>query len=148
MPNLATNKDAAHRYHLLERLEAGIVLTGAEVKSVKLGNASLKGAFVRLRGGEAWLDGAHISLYAKAGPTAFYPDAERRLLLRRSELKSLPGRLAEAGMTLIPVALYTKRGLVKVELALARGKKAHDKRETIKRRDAEKRIRQAIGRRR
>lgn len=148
MPNLATNKDAAHRYHLLERLEAGIVLTGAEVKSVKLGSGSLKGSYVRLRNGEAWLDGVHIGAYAKAAPGAFDPDRARRLLLKRSELRSLPGRLAEAGMTLVPVALYTKRGLIKVELALARGKKAHDKRESIKRRDAEKRIRQALGRRR
>lgn len=148
MPNLATNKDAAHRYHLLERLEAGIVLTGAEVKSVKLGSVSLKGSYVRLRMGEAWLEGVHIGAYAKAAPGAFDPDRARRLLLKRSELRSLPGRLAEAGMTLVPVALYTKRGLIKVELALARGKRKFDKRESIKRRDAEKRIRQALGRRR
>lgn len=148
MPNLATNKDAAHRYHLLERLEAGIVLTGAEVKSVKLGNATLKGAFVRLRNNEALLEGLRIGPYAKAPPDAFDPDRVRRLLLRRTELARLPGRLAEAGITLVPVSLYSKQGLVKVELALARGKRKFDKRASIKRRDAEKRIRQALTRRR
>lgn len=148
MPNLATNKDAAHRYHLLERLEAGIVLTGAEVKSVKLGNASLKGAFVRLRNNEALLEGLRIGPYAKASPDAFDPDRVRRLLLRRTELARLPGRLAEAGITLVPVSIYSKQGLVKVELALARGKRKFDKRESIKRREAEKRIRQVLGRRR
>jgi SsrA-binding protein len=148
MPNLATNKDAAHRYHLLERLEAGIVLTGAEVKSAKTGNATLKGAYVRVRGTDAWLEGLRIGPYAKAPANAFDPDRAKRLLLRRTEFKKLPGRLAEAGVTLVPVSLYTKRGLIKVELALARGKKAHDKRASIKRREAEKRIRQALGRRR
>ncbi len=148
MPNLATNKDAAHRFHLLERIEAGIQLRGAEVKSAKSGNATLKGAFVRVRGNDAWLEGLRIGPYAKAPAEAFDPDRAKRLLLKRSELKKLPGRMAEAGITLIPVALYTKQGIIKVELALARGKKLHDKRESIKRRDAEKRIRQALGRRR
>ena len=144
MPSLARNKRAFHEYDLLEKIEAGIELTGAEVKSAKLGQVSLKGTYVAVRAGEAWLIGAHVSAYKPAGSKTFYdPARTRRLLLKKSELQRLIGK-TQSGLTIVPLSLYTKRGLVKVEIALARGRKQFEKREAIRRREVQREIRSKV----
>lgn len=144
MPSLARNKRAFHDYDLLLKVEAGIELTGAEVKSAKAGQVSLKGAYVAVRGGEAWLLGAHISAYKPAGTSRAYDPARvRRLLLKRSELKTLTGRI-QTGLTIVPLSLYTKRGLVKLEIALARGRKQFEKRDAIRKREIQREIKARV----
>lgn len=144
MPALAHNKRAFHEYDLLEKLEAGVELTGAEVKAAKLGQVSLKGAYVAVRGGEAWLLGAHISSYKPAGTSRAYdPTRTRRLLIKRDEIKRLMGKI-QGGLTMVPLSVYTKRGLVKVEIALARGRKQFEKRAAIKKREVEREIKSKI----
>lgn len=140
MPSLARNKRAFHDYDLFEKVEAGIELTGAEVKSAKAGQVSLKGAYVAVRGGETWLLGAHISSYKPAGTSKAYdPARTRRLLLKKSELRTLIGK-TQSGLTIVPLSLYTKRGLVKVEIALARGRKQFEKRDAIRKREIRREI--------
>ena len=141
---IADNRRARHDYHLLERFEAGLVLSGSEVKSLRQGQASLTRAFAEIRGGEAWLIGAHIAPYGQASLGSHDPDRDRKLLLHGRELASLDGELREKGLTLVPTRLYFKRGRVKVELALARGKAGRDKREDIARRDAQREMERAL----
>lgn len=147
MPTLVTNKRARFDYEILETYEAGIALLGHEVKSVRGGNVSLAGAFVTIRNDEAWLTNAHIGAYAKAGPLPGYdPLRSRKLLLQRREIATLLGKRKQAGLTLLPLSLYTKRNRLKVEIGLARGKKKYEKRESIKKRDTDRAMREAMKR--
>ena len=145
---IAENRRARHDYHLLERLEAGLQLTGTEVKSLREGGVQLGQAYAEIRDGEAWLVGASISEYAQAGPLGPVPDRDRKLLLHRAEIDSLYGKVREKGLTLVPTRMYFKDGRVKVELALARGRERADKRRVIAERDAQRQIERALKRRR
>lgn len=130
---LVTNRHARHRYHILERLEAGIALEGPEVKSVRDGRANLREAYARIRRGEAFLFNCHISPYANAGPFAPEPTRERKLLLHRREILRLQAATDRSGHTLVPLRMYLKNRRVKVEIAIARAKKLHDKRDAKRR---------------
>jgi SsrA-binding protein len=154
---IAINKRALFDYDILEKFEAGIVLTGAEVKSVKNGHISLKGAYVTFKNNEAYLLNAHISPYQKAGfaqrstaegkITGYDPTRTRKLLLNKSELKRLIGKLSEKGLTIVPLKVYTtRRGRLKVEIGLGRGKKLYEKRELIKKREVDREIRSNLKR--
>jgi SsrA-binding protein len=145
---IAENRKARHDYHFLERFEAGIVLTGSEVKSLREGRVSLQQAYADVRDGEAWLVGAHIDTYDQAGMQNHEPERDRKLLLRRRELDSLYGKVREKGLTLVPVRLYFKNGRAKVEIALARGKELRDKRRDIAKREADRQIERAMKSRR
>ena len=146
--SIAENRKAFHDYHILETFEAGIVLVGTEVKSIREGNANLRDSFARVEGGEVWLYNVHINPYSHRGYVDHEPTRRRKLLLHRQEVRKLIGKTVERGLTLVPIRLYFKNGHVKVALALARGKQAHDKRETIKRREAERETRAAVKERR
>lgn len=135
---ISDNKKARFDYELLENYEAGIELTGPEVKSIKQGHISLKEAFIATRNNEAYLTNAHVSPYNPATHNNSEPRRSRKLLLKRDELNNLISKSQASGLTIVPVKIYLKRGLVKLEIALARGKKLHDKRETLKRRDIER----------
>jgi len=141
---IARNKKARFDYELGDRFEAGLVLKGTEVKSLRMGKASLSEAYARIKNEEIWLVGCQIQPY----PFAYYdnhdPTRPRKLLLHKREIKRLTGKLAEQGYSLIPLALYFKRGKAKVELALAKGKKRHDKRAAIKRREQEREMARAL----
>jgi len=145
MPALVKNKQALFNYNILENFEAGLVLKGHEVKSIKSGHLSLKGSFVSLRNSELFLVNAYIPLYKMSGALPSY-DAyrPRKLLLRKREVRRLIGKLSEKGLTLIPLKAYTKRGKIKIEIGLARGKAKEDKRETIKKRESERDIRRLL----
>jgi len=145
---IVDNRRARHDYHLLERVEAGLVLTGSEVKSLRAGQASLTRAFADIRSGEAWLIGAHIAPYEQAALGSHDPDRERKLLLSRRQISSLTGELHEKGLTLVPTRLYFKAGRVKVELALGRGKTGRDKRDDMAKRDAKREIERELKARR
>lgn len=139
--SLVENKKARFDYELLETFTAGLELLGHEVKSVRGKKGSLKGAFVTVRGGEAYLVGAHIPPYQPANtPDSYDPYRNRRLLLTRKELKNLSDRESEKGLTLVPISLYNKNGVIKLDFAIGRGKKKQDKRETIKKRDLEREL--------
>jgi SsrA-binding protein len=142
---IADNRRARFEYELLERVEAGVVLTGSEVKSARAGQVQLGQAYADIRNGEAWLVGASISEYAQGG--AVHRRA-RKLLLHRQEIDSLYGKVREKGLTLIPTRMYFKDGRVKVELALARGRERADKRRVIAERDAKRQMERALRRRR
>jgi SsrA-binding protein len=145
MTIITTNKRAYFDYEILETFEAGIVLTGQEVKSIKTGHISLAGSYVIMRGSEAWLTGAHISPYKMAGPLPGYdPTRSRKLLLHKKELFSLIGKIKQKGLTLAPLKVYTKKGKIKLEFGLARGKKKYEKRETIEKREVDRKIREAM----
>lgn len=145
MTVLAINKEAHFNYVIEHELEAGIVLTGQEVKSVKKGDVSLKGAHVTIHGNEAYLVNAHISAYKYAGKLVGYdPTRSRKLLLKRKEISSLIGKYKEQGMAVVPLEFKLVRSLVKVRLGIGRGKKKYDKRESIKKRDTEREIQRAI----
>ncbi|HVL68459.1 MAG TPA: SsrA-binding protein SmpB [Vicinamibacterales bacterium] len=146
--NVAENRKAFHDYHIVETFEAGIVLVGTEVKAIREGSANLRDSFARVEDGEVWLYNVHINPYSHRGYADHEPTRRRKLLLHRQEIRKLIGRTVEKGMTLVPTRLYFKDGHVKVALALAKGKQAHDKRETIKRREAERETRAAIKERR
>jgi SsrA-binding protein len=141
---IADNRRARHDYELLERFEAGIVLVGTEVKSLREGKANLQHAFGDLRDGDLYLVGANIPEYPQANRQNHDPDRDRRLLLHRREIDSLVGKVKERGLTLVPTRLYFKNGNVKVELALARGKETRDKRRVIAERDAQRQIERAL----
>jgi SsrA-binding protein len=141
---IVDNRRARHEYHLLERIEAGLVLTGTEVKSLRDGQASLQQAYADLREGEAWLVGAHISVYDQGNIANHDPDRDRKLLLHKKELASLAGKVAQRGLTLVPTKLYFKDGRAKVELALARGKDVRDKRRDIAKREADRDIQRTL----
>jgi SsrA-binding protein len=146
---IATNRKARFEYEILDTLEAGIALLGPEVKSLRAGKANLSEAYAAIRGGEVFLIGAHISPYPQAARANVDPRRERKLLLHRAEIARLQGRVAERGFTLVPLAIYFKGGRAKVELAVARGRRRHDKREAIRRRETEREMRRvARGRRR
>jgi len=144
-PQIAQNRKAWHDYHLEERYEAGLALQGWEVKALRAGRAQLKEGYVAIDRGEAWLLGAHISPLPSASTHVQpNPTRPRKLLLHRRELDKLTGAVERRGYTLIPLSLYWKRGRAKVEVALARGKQAHDKRQDIKKRETEREIRRAL----
>ena len=141
---IADNRRARHEYELLERVEAGLVLQGTEVKALREGRATIQRAFADLRGGEVWLVGANIAAYDKGGFANHDPERDRKLLLHRREIDRLRGRVQEQGLTLVPTRLYFKDGKAKVELALARGKQVRDKRRDISRREADRQIERAL----
>jgi len=141
MATLVQNKKAGFNYELLDHYEAGLDLLGFEVKALKNGRGSLEGSYVIIRGGEAFLVGAQIPPYQPANTPATYdPKRNRKLLLTKKELKVLLGKESEKGLTLVPISVYNKGNLLKLKLAVARGKKKFDKRETIKKREAKREI--------
>jgi SsrA-binding protein len=144
---IAENRRARHDYHFLDRFEAGLVLGGSEVKSLRQGQAVLQRAYADARDGELWLVGLHIPPYKQASMAPHDPDRDRKLLLHRREIDRLRGRVQEKGLTLVPTRLYFKDGRAKVELALARGKELHDKRRDIAKREADRQIERALSRR-
>ena len=143
---IAQNKKARHDYHLEDVYEAGLVLTGTEVKSLRAGRASLVDSYARITDGEVWLENAHIPEYTQGSWTNHEPRRSRKLLLHREQIVKLIGKTKESGLSLVPLSMYFKDGKVKVEIALAQGKKAYDKRQTLAKRDAERDIRKAMGR--
>ena len=142
--NFALNRQAGHFYHLLEKFEAGIELTGTEVKSIREGKANLKDSYAVVKRGQVWLIDCHISPYAAGSYFNHDPLRDRRLLLHRQEIHKLTGRTQERGLTLIPTRLYLKNNLIKCEIALAKGKKVYDRRETERRRTVDRETEQAI----
>jgi len=141
---LATNRKAFFQYHVLERAEAGIALSGTEVKSVREGGLSFSDSYVDLREGELFLVGCRIAPYSHGNLMNHAPERERKLLLHKREILKLGGKVTGKGLTLVPLRAYLRRGRVKLEIGLGRGKRAHDKREAIKRRDIERDTRQAL----
>ena len=135
---LSDNRQAGHNYFLLERFEAGMVLTGTEVKAAKAGKMQLKESYGAIEGNEAWLLNAHISEYSHGNRANHEPARRRKLLLHRNEIEKLLGKTREKGLSLVPTKVYLKEGRIKCELAVARGKKLHDKRETDKKRSWER----------
>jgi SsrA-binding protein len=142
--DVAVNRRAYHDYFIDDKLEAGIMLTGTEVKSVRGGRTNLRDGFVRIDGNEAWLENVHISPYAEANLMNHEPMRPRKLLLHRREIASLIGKVRQKGYTLIPLRVYFARNRAKVEVGLARGKKQYDKREAIAERDAKREIARAM----
>ncbi|EKP94907.1 MULTISPECIES: SsrA-binding protein SmpB [Thermaerobacter] len=145
---VAENRKARHDYFVDETFEAGLVLTGTEIKSIRAGRVNLRDSHARVERGEVWLYGVHIAPYEHGNRFNHEPDRPRKLLLHRREIDYLAGRVRERGYTLVPLKLYLKGGWAKVELALARGKKSYDKRATIAQREAQRRIAQALRARR
>ncbi len=143
---LATNRKAYHDYHVQDSIEAGIVLTGTEIKSIRMGRVSLGEAYVRPENGELWLLNAHIARYEAGSYMSHEPGRPRKLLLHRKQIDSLISKVSEKGLTLLPLKLYIKDSIAKVEVALARGKKLYDKRESIARRETEREIGRAVTR--
>ena len=143
---VARNKKALHEYHILDTYEAGVVLVGPEVKSIRNGRASLAESFARVEGNEVFLYGMHVTPYDPASRWNVDPVRARKLLLNRREIRRLIGSTQQEGFTLVPLELYLKDGYIKLALALAKGKKTHDKREDIKRRDANREIARALRR--
>jgi SsrA-binding protein len=141
---LAENRKAYHDYELLETYEAGMVLMGTEVKSIRRGRANLRDSYARIERGELYAFNIHISPYENRGYADHEPMRKRKLLLHRSELRKLIGRTIEKGLTLVPVRMYLKNGKVKMAVSLARGKKEHDKRETVRRREIDRETRAAV----
>ena len=141
---VATNRKAFHEYHILEKFEAGLNLKGSEVKSIREGKVSLKQAYVFIRKGEAWLKGAYIAVYSHTGFEGHDTVRTRKLLLHKREIKKIDATLAEKGLTAVPLKLYFKGGLIKIEFGLAKGKKLYDKRDTKKKRDVERDIQRAL----
>ncbi len=145
---LADNRKAFHDFHLLEHFEAGLALVGTEVKAIREGRVNLRDSYCKLERGEAYLLGMHIGQYSHGGYASHDPMRSRKLLLHREELNKLLGKTTERGLTIVPLRLFLKKGRVKVEIALAKGKKLFDKRETIKRREADRETRAAVKMRR
>jgi SsrA-binding protein len=142
--DVASNRYASHRFVLLERFECGVVLAGTEVKSLRAGGATLKDGFATIRDGEMWLRNVHIPPYAPASRDNHDPDRDRKLLLHRRQIDRLGARVAERGLTLVPTRIYFAGPRAKVEIALARGKDVHDKRETLRRRDSQREIERGL----
>jgi len=141
---IAENRKALHDYHILETFEAGIMLQGTEVKGIREGKANLRDAYARVDKGEVWLHNVHINPYSHRGYTDHDPRRKRKLLLHRVEIRKLIGKTAEKGLTLVPLRMYFKNGRIKVAISLAKGKQAHDKRETIRRREIDRETRAAV----
>lgn len=142
--NIAQNRRARHDYEILQRYEAGIVLSGSEIKSVREHKVQLQGSYARLKNDEVWLQDAHIAPYVNAGYSPHDPMRDRKLLLHKKEIGKIAEALNERGLTLIPLAMYFKRGKAKVELGIARGLKRYDKREKLRERDEQRTIEQAV----
>ena len=138
---VASNREAYHNYHILETHECGIALTGTEVKSIREGRCNLKDGYAQIRKSEAWLMNVHISPYSHGNRENHDPTRARKLLLHRGEIDKLAGKVQEKGLTLVPTRMYFKGGRIKVEIGVAKGKKLYDKRETEKRRDADREVR-------
>jgi len=143
---VATNRKARHEYAVLDTIEAGLVLTGTEVKSIRQGNVNLADGFARMDRGEVWLEGVHISPYKQGSIANVDPVRKRKLLLHRREIRKLQSRLTETGVTLVPLKLYFKGNVAKVQLGLCRGKRAYDKRQAIAKREADRSLRRMIRR--
>jgi SsrA-binding protein len=141
---VASNKKAFHDYFILEKLEAGVSLLGTEVKSIREGRINLKDSYAIIKGGEAFLFNCHISPYTHGNRQNHEPTRTRKLLLQRKEIRKLIGKTQEKGLTLVPIRVYLKRGLIKIELGVARGKKLYDKRETERRKESDREARAAI----
>ena len=141
---IATNRKAYHNYFILEGFEAGIVLTGTEIKSVREGRISLNEAYIRPEGGELYLTGAHIARYEPGSYMSHEPTRERKLLMHRKEINILISRVQERGLTLMPIKVYLKDGKAKLEVALAKGKKLYDKREAIAERESDRELERAV----
>ncbi|HEX7592887.1 MAG TPA: SsrA-binding protein SmpB [Anaerolineae bacterium] len=141
---LATNRKAYHDYHIEETQEAGVVLTGTEIKSVRAGSVNLRDSYAQVRNGELWLSNVHIAPYEPASKQNVDPYRDRKLLMHRKEILRLFGRVQEKGLTLIPLRMYLNKNRAKVEIALARGKKQYDKREAIAKRDSAREIERAV----
>jgi SsrA-binding protein len=144
---IAQNKKARHDYSILDTYECGIVLTGTEVKSLRAGRASLVDGFVMIENGELWMHGVHIPEYTEGTWTNHTPRRKRKLLVHREEIRKLSGKMKDSGTTLVPLQLYFKDGRAKVEIALAKGKKAHDKRDSLMEAQATREINREISRR-
>jgi SsrA-binding protein len=141
---IAENRKARHDYHVLETWEAGVSLLGTEVKSIREGRVNLRDSYARVDNGEIWMLNVHISPYSHRGSAEHQELRQRKLLLHRDEIRKMVGKVAEKGLTLVPLELYFKKGRVKVLLGLAKGKQAHDKRETLKRREIDRETRAAV----
>ena len=141
---VATNRKAYHNYHILDSVEAGIALTGTEIKSIRAGRVNLGDAYVRPEDGELWLVNAHIARYDAGSYLSHEPTRPRKLLLHRKQIDILTSKVLEKGQTLVPTRLYIKGSIAKVEVALAKGKKLYDKRESISRREVERELARAI----
>src|ERR1700675_3716159 len=145
---LSDNRQAGHNYHLLERFEAGLALTGTEVNAAKSGKIQLKDSFAEVAGNEAWLLNAHISQYSHGNRENHEPTRRRKLLLHRAEIDKLLAKTREKGLTFVPTKMYVKNGRLKVEFAVAKGKKLHDKRESERKREMAAEAREAVSHRR
>lgn len=141
---IADNRKAYHDYHVLDTWEAGVALLGTEVKAIREGSVNLRDSYARLENGEVWLMNLHISPYSHTGYAHHDERRQRKLLLHRHEIQKLMGRVVERGLTLVPLRMYLNKGRVKVALALVKGKQAHDKRETIRRREVDRETRAAV----
>ena len=142
--DIAFNRKALHDYHVLEQHEAGIALLGTEMKSIREGNVNLRDSFARVERGEIWLLNVHIGPYSHTGYASHDEKRQRKLLLHKNEINALAGKVAQKGMTLVPLRLYFKGSRVKVTLAVVKGKQMHDKRETIRRREIDRETRAAV----
>ncbi|TRZ96705.1 MAG: SsrA-binding protein SmpB [Dehalococcoidia bacterium] len=143
---ITVNRKAYHDYHILESLEAGIALTGTEIKSIRAGRVNIRDAYARPEGGELWLFNSHVAAYQARSHYNHEPERPRKLLLHRRQIDELTGMVSQKGLTLVPLKLYIKGGTAKLELGVARGKRLHDKRETIARRETEREIERALKR--
>jgi SsrA-binding protein len=143
-PVLAVNRPASHNYEFLDKFEAGLVLTGTEVKSAREGRVNLRDAYAVVRAGEVWLMNCHISHFSHGNISNHDPMRARKLLMNRAEIRKLIGKTSERGLTLVPLKMYLKKGRIKCEIALAKGKKTYDKRETERRKTIDKEARQAV----
>ena len=141
---ITENRKARHDYHILETWEAGVALLGTEVKAIREGRVNLRDSYARVENGEIWMMNVHISPYSHRGYAGHEEMRQRKLLLHQHEIRKLLGRTVEKGLTLVPLEMYFKKGRVKVLLALAKGKQAHDKRETIRRREVDRETRAAV----
>ena len=146
--SIAENRKAFHDFHILETYEAGVALLGTEVKSIREGNVNLRDSYARVEGSEVWIYNVHINPYSHRGYADHEPTRKRKLLLHRREIRKLIGKTVERGMTLVPIRMYFRNGHVKIAIALAKGKQAHDKCETIKRRETDRETRAAVKERR
>ncbi len=142
--SIAENRKAFHDYHIVETFEAGVALLGTEVKAIREGNVYLRDSYATVEDGQVWILNVHINPYSHRGYADHEPTRRRKLLLHKQEIRKLIGRTVEKGMTLVPTRMYFKNGHVKVAIGLAKGKQAHDKRETVKKRDAERETRAAV----
>lgn len=144
LKTITVNRKAYHDYHIEEFVEAGLALTGTEIKSIRAGKVNLRDAYARMENGEMWLLGAHIAQYPGGNRYNHEPKRPRKILLHRKEIDNLGGEVMRKGLTLVPLKLYLKNGIAKVELGLARGKKMYDKRDVIAQRDAQRQIERAL----